>query len=636
VTAALTFGGDFDKLVTNVRKQIMGEIMNTYIRKILLASISVGALALGTQDVLAATETQTARIQATEIQATETQTTETQTEEVELQLSAPTLIRLEASAYNKVDIAWSEVENAVFYRVYRSETKTGGYKRIKSVYGTSYTATASTGVSYYYKIMPMAYDAQGKLVKGKCSAARAVKAQLETPSGLSLANGGNNSLIVSWSAVEDADSYAVYRRASSESSYKAVKKVSGSTTWTDTTVEAGTKYYYKVSAGKTLGGKTVYGAKTAAKAKWTKSEAPSDLTAVQDGSGDVSLSWTASRSASSYKLYRAQSGSSYTLLATGITGTSYLDSGLTLGETYSYRLVAVHGSLVSDMGPAATIKLGSIKTNTRTLYLGPGVQAALTATSELDGTLQWVSEDPAVAKVSADGVVTGVAQGTTTINAVIDGVTASVAVTVTDASVNGIDVSKWQQDIDWSVVKASGIKFAMLRLTYGTSKDIQFENYYSGASAQGIKVGVYCYTRATNVDEGIAEAEHLVELLDGRELAYPVALDLEDQLQIKNMNKAARTELILEYKRIIEAAGYDFVVYANLNWLNNYIDQTKLADENVDIWIARYRSQSLGYGYEGGGNVRIWQYSSTGQVDGILDAFGRYINVDLDVCYEDY
>ena len=138
------------------------------------------------------------------------------------------------------------------------------------------------------------------------------------------------------------------------------------------------------------------------------------------------------------------------------------------------------------------------------------------------------------------------------------------------------------------------------------------------------------------MDGGITEAEHLLKLLEGKELNYPIALDLESVNQINHMSKAERTELIIEYKRIIEEAGYQFVVYANLNWLNTYIDQSKLAEENVDIWIARSRSQSLGYGYEGGGNVRMWQYSSTGQVDGILDASGRYINVDLDVCYDGY
>ena len=282
----------------------------------------------------------------------------------------------------------------------------------------------------------------------------------------------------------------------------------------------------------------------------------------------------------------------------------------------------------------STVKIGNIKVNTRTLFLGPGTTGFLSATTELPGTITWSSANPAVATVSADGTVIGVAPGKTQIIATVGAVTTSVSVTVTDCQLNGIDVSKWQQAIDWKTVKDSGIRFAMLRLAHGTSKDIQFENYYAGAKEQGIPVGIYCYTLAKSVDEGIEEANYLLELLEGKTLDYPIALDLESENQIKNMNKAARTELILEYKRIIEEAGYQFVVYANLNWLNNYIDQTKLAEENVDIWIARYCSQSLGHRYEGGGNVRMWQYSSTGQVDGILHAYGRYINVDLDVCYD--
>ena len=125
-------------------------------------------------------------------------------------------------------------------------------------------------------------------------------------------------------------------------------------------------------------------------------------------------------------------------------------------------------------------------------------------------------------------------------------------------------------------------------------------------------------------------------MLDNKELTYPIALDLEDNAQLKNMNKDQRTKLILEYKKIVEDAGYDFFVYANLNWLTNYIDQKKLEENDVNIWIARYCSQSLGHRYTGGGTVQMWQYSSTGQIDGILDAYGRYINVDLDVCYGEY
>lgn len=558
--------------------------------------------------------------------------------QVKPKLSAPAVTKLEAGTYDSVTIEWTEVEGADYYRLYRSMTQTGGYKRVKTLHTTSYTNKVTTGVTYYYKIMPMHYNPDGKAVKGTCSTPQSVTAKIGTPVISSVTNTENNSLTVSWSSVAEADGYVIYRSLTKTGNYEPVGETGSDTTaWTDTTVEAGTQYYYKLSAVKTIKGQKSYSTMSVLKTKWTLSDVPAGVIATQDGEGTVSLSWTSSKAASSYRIYRAVGTSSeYTRIAKKVTNCSYTDSGLTMGETYSYRIEAVHGSLISEKSPAVTVKIGKIKVNTRTLFLGPGTTGVLSATSELPGTTSWSSADPTVATVSADGTVTGVAPGKTQIIVSVDTVTTSVDVTVTDCQLNGIDVSKWQQAIDWKTVKASGIKFAMLRLAHGTSKDIQFENYYAGAKEQGIPVGIYCYTLAKSVDEGIDEANYLLELLDGKPLDYPIALDLESDNQIKNMNKAARTELILEYKRIIEEAGYRFVVYANLNWLNNYIDQTKLAEENVDIWIARYCSQSLGHRYEGGGNVRMWQYSSTGQVDGILDAYGRYINVDLDVCYDGY
>lgn len=558
--------------------------------------------------------------------------------QVKPKLSAPAVTKLEAVAYNRIQIEWTEVEGADFYRLYRSATKTGGYKRVKTLHTTSYTNKVSTGETYFYKIMPMHYNPDGTKVKGACSSPQSVSATLQTPVIADVTNTENNSLTVSWSSVAEADGYVIYRSLTKLGTYEPVGETGkDAVAWTDTTVEAGTQYYYKLGTVKTINGEKTYSEMSAVKTKWTLSDVPADVVVSQDGEGTVSLSWTPSKAASSYRIYRAVGTSGkYTRIATKVTTSSYTDSGLTMGETYSYRIEAVHGSLVSEKSEAVSVKIGKIKVNTRTLFLGPGTTGTLSATSELPGEVTWSSADPSVASVSADGTVTGVASGKTQIFASVDTVTTSVNVTVTDCQLNGIDVSKWQQAIDWKTVKASGIKFAMLRLAHGTSKDIQFEAYYTGAKEQGIPVGIYCYTLAKSVDEGIKEANTLLEMLDGKALEYPIALDLESENQIKNMNKAARTELILAYKRIIEEAGYQFVVYANLNWLNNYIDQTKLEEENVDIWIARYCSQSLGHRYEGGGNVRMWQYSSTGQIDGILDAYGRYINVDLDVCYGGY
>lgn len=557
---------------------------------------------------------------------------------IKTMLPAPTVTKLEPASADQIDLAWTAVEGADFYRVYRSTTATGGFKNIKSVYGTSYTNTVTTGVKYYYKIMPMRYNPDGKKVRGKCSTIHNATAKMGVPVITGVTNSENNSLTVGWSAVAGAQGYGVYRSLERTKGYKLIQELDGTSfSWKDTQVEAGTKYYYKVSAATLINGATSYGTKSVSKSKWTKSAAPGDFRASQSGSGGVTLSWTPSKAAASYRVYRAQGADGgYTRIATKVLDSSYTDSGLEAGETYFYRVEAVHGSLVSGRSEAVSVQIGAISMNTRTLYLGPGVTASLSVTSELPGAVIWSSADSAIATVDDNGLVTGVSPGQTQIMATIDAVTTSATVTVTDCELNGIDVSKWQQAIDWKTVKASGIKFAMLRLAHGTSKDIQFEKYYTGALEQGIPVGIYCYTLAKSVDEGIAEAEYLLELLDGKELTYPIALDLESDNQIKYMSKATRTKLILEYKRIIEEAGYEFVVYANLNWLNNYIDQSKLAEEDVDIWIARYRSQSLGDGYEGGGNVRMWQYSSTGQVDGILDAYGRYINVDLDVCYDGY
>ncbi len=549
-------------------------------------------------------------------------------------MEAPAQITLENLGFGQLQISWTAVEGASEYRIYRSATETGGYKKIADVTDTVYTDTVTTGATHYYKVVAMRLNEKGKRVRGTVSAAQ----MIEVPSDIPLVTavgGGTNGMTVQWSSVDGAQEYAVYRSTKKGKGYKKVTTTS-LTSYTDIGTEPGSRYYYKVAAGRLVDDVMKYQAKSPAKSGWTAPSAPTGLTAAQ-AEGGIDLQWTAPKGATYYRVYRAVgSSTSYTLLADKVKKTSYTDAGISAGEKYSYYVVAARGTSIGGKSTSAAVSIGQIKVNTRTLFLGPGVSATLKEQSALPGKIGFVSENPEIATVNADGKVTGVAAGKTQIQVTVGVVSTSVTVTVTDCPVNGIDVSKWQQDIDWKTVKASGIKFAMLRLAHGSSKDIQFENFYSGATEQGIPVGIYCYSTAKSVAEGKKEAQSLLEMLDNKELTYPIALDLEDNAQLKNMNKDQRTKLILEYKKIVEDAGYDFIVYANLNWLTNYIDQKKLEENDVDIWIARYCSQSLGHRYTGGGTVQMWQYSSTGQIDGILDAYGRYINVDLDVCYGEY
>lgn len=199
-------------------------------------------------------------------------------------------------------------------------------------------------------------------------------------------------------------------------------------------------------------------------------------------------------------------------------------------------------------------------------------------------------------------------------------------------SLQGIDVSKWQGTIRWDAVKASQKGFAMIRISHGTTEDAWFETNYAGAKAANIKRGVYCFNEATTVAGAVQEAQKVLAILNGRELEYPIALDMETYGNVGNIGKDVRTQMVHAFKQVVEGAGYKFILYANLNWLNNFFVPSQLA--GIDLWVARWvkdeQDYQKGTKYTGPGTVRLWQYSSTGSVSGING------NVDLDVCIRPY
>ena len=103
--------------------------------------------------------------------------------------------------------------------------------------------------------------------------------------------------------------------------------------------------------------------------------------------------------------------------------------------------------------------------------------------------------------------------------------------------IKGIDVSEWQGNIDWQKVKNAGIKFAMIRTSYGKrSLDKTYIANIEGAQAAGIDVGVYHYCYAKNIEDAKAEARHFINTIKPYTLSYPAVLDLEDPSQA-NLNK---------------------------------------------------------------------------------------------------
>ncbi len=188
----------------------------------------------------------------------------------------------------------------------------------------------------------------------------------------------------------------------------------------------------------------------------------------------------------------------------------------------------------------------------------------------------------------------------------------------------GIDVSKYQGDIDFKKVKDSGIKFIITRIGYGQYEDQidpKFERNYNLAKENGLPIGVYLYSYALNIEDARKEAEVTLKWLKDRKLNLPVYYDIEDKSQV-NLGKQTLTNMCKEFCMRIEEAGYFAGVYANKYWLTTILDTAQL--ENYSIWVAQYAEENT---YKG--TYDIWQYTSVGTVDGI-DGY-----VDMNILYKD-
>ena len=197
----------------------------------------------------------------------------------------------------------------------------------------------------------------------------------------------------------------------------------------------------------------------------------------------------------------------------------------------------------------------------------------------------------------------------------------------------GIDVSKWQGDIDWKKVAADGVEFAILRCGYRGSgagainEDECFRANIAGAIAAGLDVGVYFFSQALNAAEAREEAKYTLELIRGYDLAYPVVFDWEPQYtsgsRTNRPNWSAVTDAAVAFCDAVAAAGYTPMVYFNVAEAYLRLDMEKL--QKYDAWLAWYH-ETPGYIYD----YQIWQYGSTGSVAGISG------NVDMDICFKAY
>lgn len=203
--------------------------------------------------------------------------------------------------------------------------------------------------------------------------------------------------------------------------------------------------------------------------------------------------------------------------------------------------------------------------------------------------------------------------------------------TVVKTKWKGVDISAWQGKIsvaNFKKAKVSGVDYILLRVGYtGSSSksptiDSVFENNYANAISAGLPVGIYYYSLATNTAMAEKEANFVVKKLKGKNITYPVYIDVEDDTYQRKCSKATLASVCNTFCNIIKNAGYIPGVYASLDWFNNRIGN--ITAEHTK-WVAQYYKKCQ---YKGA--YDMWQYTSSEKVDGIAS------KTDVSWCYKDF
>lgn len=212
-------------------------------------------------------------------------------------------------------------------------------------------------------------------------------------------------------------------------------------------------------------------------------------------------------------------------------------------------------------------------------------------------------------------------------------------VEIPGAITRGIDVSEWQETIDWSKVKSAGVDFAFVRISHGTGyMDKKYDYNMKQAEAVGIPVGTYVYSTATSTKTALKEAQLAIEKMKGYKVSYPVVYDLEYS-KMGELSPTAISRLALAFCNEVRKAGYYPMVYTNTYWYDNKVNWDLLT--GLDVWIARY-GDTIQAPDHASYNYTIWQ-STDGDGGGVLNTTRGLIpgipadcNVDVDFGYVDY
>ena len=188
----------------------------------------------------------------------------------------------------------------------------------------------------------------------------------------------------------------------------------------------------------------------------------------------------------------------------------------------------------------------------------------------------------------------------------------------------GIDVSQWNGNIDWATVKNTDVDYAIIRCGYGMNQtnqdDLMWKRNADACVQYDIPFGVYLYSYADTIERAKSEAEHVLRLVKGYNLTYPIYYDLEETAVRNTVSKSQIAQIAKAFCDTIEAAGYRVGIYANTDWFTNYL--TDSVFNNWTRWVAQWNYRCT---YTGA--YKMWQCTDNGRVNGISGAVD--LNMDF-------
>ena len=206
----------------------------------------------------------------------------------------------------------------------------------------------------------------------------------------------------------------------------------------------------------------------------------------------------------------------------------------------------------------------------------------------------------------------------------------------------GIDVSRYQNMIDWDQVAASGVQFDMIRIRYRPqATGILNEDHYATYNLQeaqrvGLKVGAYFFSAAVNEAEAVEEAVFTANMIDKYKITFPVAFDCEGFRDATSrqygLGKEVRTLLAVKFLDTIAARGYTPMFYASRNEMTDNRDWDMNILNKYKVWVSQYPAEPFPItpASSYAGVQAMWQYTSKAAIPGIVG------NVDMNVSYFNY